>query len=227
MEILNENYFILILNFNDERKFNNDSFLISLKGDEKLYKLYKDNNKNVIFNNIPKNIEDDYFKKFPNRIDQKEDDVILRPIDFSIIKKITYTHEAESYKFGKKIVHTRFVNIPPGVITVYKYTGTILHTEEFLHVFNNYFKNAKGSIHNDIISYKIIICSESRLLDEIMNQNYFLIYLLFKGDKKADPNDFRRSLLGIQRKKKKKGSNLEYEYVSPSPDIISKIKQTS
>lgn len=225
---MNENYIVIILEFKDERKLNNESLLVSLKGDENLYNLYIENGKKVKFQNILKKIDLEFNKEILKRKEEIQEDPLLYPIDFSIVKKITHTHEAESYKFGKRFIHTRFINKPPEIMIIYKYMGLINYIEDYIKILDKKFKLKEEEIFIDIDDYKVFLCSESNFLEEILNQNYFLVYMLFKGDIKADPNDFRRSLLGIERKyntKRHTDSGVNYIYKRPSPDILNDIRK--
>lgn len=156
-------------------------------------------------------------KIFLKKKNQIEENNYLYPIDFSIIKRVFHTHKAETYKFGKKIKISRFINIPPGITIIYKYIGPIVYTESYLKILEKKFKLKQEDIFTDIKNYKIILCSDLGFLEEILNQNYFLVHIIFNSDINADPNDFRRSLLGLKRIYKE-------ELKSPNPDIPNDIK---
>ena len=65
MEIINENYIIIILEYK-KKKPNLDSFYLSLMGDKEYHKILKENadlgkKKKFTFFDIPKNINEEFF----------------------------------------------------------------------------------------------------------------------------------------------------------------------
>jgi len=126
----------------------------------------------------------------------------LNPLDFSIIKRVIHT-----YKLGNK---TRYSNKPAGIITLYKYLGPLTYIKDLLFIFKEKIDKWKGidkDIFYNIQEIKIILGSELDYLKKIINQNYFITYFEFSNEN-ADPNDFRRSLLGLKRNYR--GSEIEF-----------------
>lgn len=62
MEILNENYVVIILEFKEERKVNINSLLVSLKGDKNIYNLLKENGQKVKYTDIIRQINSEFVK---------------------------------------------------------------------------------------------------------------------------------------------------------------------
>jgi len=245
MEIINENYIFISFEFNEESKVKQDDFRIALLGrEEELIKLKK-NKKNIKFHNVPVEIRSEFIKKIKetHNVDLDENIKYLYPIDFSLIKRIIHTYDIERYKNGKPIIDektgkvkkiTRYINKAPGVIILYKYMGSITFIKDFVNILNERFKiwqNYKNDNDKDIFfkikKFQFILGAESEYLNNAINQNYFTIYFEFKPDKKADPNNFRRCLLGLKKrimgKEEEIHPNVPREIRS---EFIKKIKET-
>ena len=196
MEIINENYILIILEYNNKKsKPPLDSFYVSLMGDKEYYKILEENadlrNKEVKFTlfDIPKKINQEFLAANKNANLDKETK-FLYPIDFCQIKRIINTE-------------TGYSNTSPGIVVLYSYMGPITLIEDFMKIVQKKFEYWNQNIEENkffshIQKYKILLCAEFEDISEIVNQNFFIAHFENR-DKNADPNDFRRPLLGIKK----------------------------
>ncbi len=231
MEVINENYILLSFEFKENKSGKLEQFYISLMGDVNYYDILNESKKkkNEFFN-VPKEINKDFVgiikKKHGKEL--KKETKYLFPIDFSVVKRIFHTYEVERFKDGELYIDkktgetytkTRFVNKPPGYIALYKYMGPIIYINEFLSLVKESFLKwqiSSKNIFSEFDDIKIYLSSELDYLEEIINHNFFTIRLEFKSVENADPNDFRRALLGEKRKYKGK----EVPFNPNVPDLI-------
>lgn len=227
MEIINENYMVIILQYRDTKKYNLYSYYTSLMGDSEFFNIYKENAKikkkklNIKFDNIPKIINESFIDiaKINHNKELDENIKYFYPIDFSEIKRVVQIHVVGKSTENETV---KYLNKSPGLILLYKYTGPITLTKEFVKLvkqkFNVLTKDSKN-ILSSFLTYKIIFSSETEYLIDIINHNYFIVHFEFSHEN-ADPNDFRRYLLGIKRRERGKGPN-EQIGKSGLPKIIS------
>ncbi|KKM17564.1 hypothetical protein LCGC14_1674510 [marine sediment metagenome] len=208
MEIINENYMVIVLQYKDTKKYNFDSYYTSLMGDSEFYNIKKEKKLNIKFDNIPKLINERflYVAKINHNKELDENIKYFYPIDFSEIKRVVQIHVVGKSTENETV---KYLNKSPGLIILYKYMGPITLTKEFIkivrQIFNGLIKDSKNILSN-FLTYKIIFSCESEYLIDIINHNYFIVHFEF-SHKSADPNDFRRFLLGIKRRKKGKDPN--------------------
>ena len=221
MEIINENYMVIVLQYKDTKKYNFDSYYTSLMGDSEFYNIQKEKKLNIKFDNIPKLINE-RFLKVAKIIHNKELDENIKyfyPIEFSEIKRVVQIHVVGKSTENETV---KYLNKSPGLIIFYKYMGPITLTKEFVKIvrqaFNDLIKDSKN-ILSSFLTYKIIFSCESEYLIDIINHNYFIVQFEF-SHKNADPNDFRRFLLGIKRRRRGKDPH-EQMGKSGLPKIIS------
>lgn len=247
MEVINENYILIKLEYTNSKKYNLDSYYISLMGDSDYYQIHKENvdaynkrpdikrqkdiNKIIHFDNIPLTINTEFVNivKRDHQRDLDNDIKYCYPIDFAEIKCVVQT-----YVYGDKTNkkdQVRYVNKSPGIMVLYKYMGPITLILNFLEVLRNMFKELSTKSENILQQFKhyeIILCSESNYLVDIINHNYFITFFEFTHEK-ADPNDFRRNLLGIERRKKGEDPNEQLgKFGVPrknNDDFIEKVKK--
>jgi len=203
LNIINENYILISLEYREPKKFNFDSYYISLLEDTEYLKIKKENAKikgqklNLKINYIPQEINEEFIELAREKHDKElsDDDQYCFPVDFAEIKRVVHTHTA-----GGK---TKYINKSPGVIVIYKYLGPITLIEEFIKIVRNKFSIIEDpddkSIFSGFAEYKIFLSAESEYLTKIINHNYFIAHFEFIHEN-ADPNDFRRNLLGTDRK---------------------------
>ncbi len=196
MEIINENYILIILEYNNKKsKPPLDSFYVSLMGDKEYYKILEENadlrNKEVKFTlfDIPKKINQEFLAANKNANLDKETK-FLYPIDFCQIKRIINTE-------------TGYSNTSPGIVVLYSYMGPITLIEDFMKIVQKKFEywnqnREENNFFSNIQNYKILLCAEIEDISEIVNHNFFITHFENR-DKNADPNDFRRPLLGIKK----------------------------
>ncbi|MHA1395899.1 MAG: hypothetical protein ACTSRZ_20540, partial [Promethearchaeota archaeon] len=190
MEIKDENYILITFDFGD--KFSEKDFRISLTGYKKDIDIINKRNKKLI------NVVDVFNKKILEnvKIDNINGDLqFLKPIKFSIIKRVIQT-----YKIGQRM---RYSNKPMGVICLYKYLGPYSFLKDLIRLMKNYFErwtNNENLLYFGIKDFKIFIGSEIKDTKEFENKDYFTVIFDFCHEK-ADPNDFRRSLLGLPKGK--------------------------
>ncbi len=215
MEIVNENYMVIVLQYKDPKKYNFDSYYTSLMGDSEFFNIKKMNAKlkktkklSIKFDNIPKLINESFLNvvKINHNKELDENIKYFYPIDFSEIKRVVQIHVVGKSAENETV---KYLNKSPGLIIIYKYVGPITLTKEFVklvrRVFNNLIKDSKN-ILSSFLTYKLIFSGESEYLIDIINHNYFIVHFEF-SHKNADPNDFRRFLLGIKRRKRGKDPN--------------------
>lgn len=193
MEIINENYICLVFEFPKENKKSIKEYRSSLIGNTENLKKIKGKKKPLIIHNLPDEINREFIKKIQKYEKLDSNLQYLNPIDFSIIKRVIHT-----YKTGNK---TRYTNKPVGIITLYKYLGPFTYIKDLLFIIKEKIDKWKGNdrdIFFNIQETKIILGSELDYLEKIINHNYFITYFEFSNEN-ADPNDFRRSLLGLKR----------------------------
>ncbi|GAH57949.1 unnamed protein product, partial [marine sediment metagenome] len=213
MEIINENYMIIILQYKETKKYNLESYYISLMGDSEFFNIIKENaivkkkKVNVKFDNIPKIINDSFIDiaKINHNKELDENIKFFYPIDFSEIKRVVQIHVVGKSTENETV---KYLNKSPGLILLYKYMGPITLTKEFVKLvrqkFNALIKDSKN-ILSSFLTYKIIFSGETEYLIDIINHNYFIVQFEFSHEN-ADPNDFRRFLLRIKRRKRGKDS---------------------
>ena len=215
MEIINESYMVIILQYKEKKKCNLYSYYTSLMGDSDFFNIYKENatvkkekKLNIKFDNIPKIINESFIDiaKINHNKELDENIKFFYPIDFSEIKRVVQIHVVGK-STEKEIV--KYLNKSPGLILLYKYMGPITLTKEFVKLvqqkFNVLIKDSKN-ILSSFLTYKIIFSGETEYLTDIINHNYFIVHFEFSHES-ADPNDFRRYLLGIKRRERGKDPN--------------------
>ncbi len=215
MEIINENYMAIVLQYKDSKKYNFDSYYTSLMGDSEFFNIKKENAKlkkkkklNIKFDDIPKLINESFLNvaKINHNKDLDEKVKYFYPIDFSEIKRVVQIHVVGKSTENENV---KYLNRSPGLILLYKYMGPITLTKEFVKLvrkkFNSLIKDSKN-ILSSFLTYNIIFSGESEYLIDFINHNYFIVHFEF-SHKNANPNDFRRFLLGIKRRKKGKDPN--------------------
>ena len=195
MEIINENYILLTFEFDENKKFNVNDFRRILLGNVKEIDTIKKKNKNLVIHNIPIEIDNLFIKIVKKKHDDDLNNEIeyLYPIDFSIIKRVVH-----SFKVGDQ---TRYTNKPAGILTLYKYLGPLNYIKDILKLLHQNLTNwsdNENDVFQNIKNLILILGSESKYLKKIVNQNYFFLHFEFCNEK-ADPNDFRRALLGLSR----------------------------
>jgi len=212
MEIINENYILLSFEFDGNKKFSVNDFRSVLMGIDEEIKIIREKKKNLQIHNVPSEIN----KLFIERVKKVHKDNLdnkvkyLYPIDFSLVKRVIQT-----FKVGER---TRFVNKPVGAMVLFKYMGPLIYISDFLILLKqeiNSWKDNENDIFNKTVNQNIILGSETKYLEEIVSQNYFLLSFAFNSEK-ADPNDFRRALLGLTRITKGK----EIPFNPNVPEII-------
>ncbi len=195
MEIINENYILLTFEFDENKKFSVNDFRSVIMGiDEEINNL-REKKKKLQIHNVPSEVNKDFVKRVKNRHKEELDakTTFLYPLDYSIIKRVVQT-----FKVGDRI---RYTNKPAGIIVLFKYMGPLMYISDFLNILKqkiDFWKNKEKDIFSNTRNQKIIIGSESKYMKEIINQNYFLLNFIFCSER-ADPNDFRRALLGLGR----------------------------
>ena len=220
MQIVNENYILIWMEFSEENKESIDTFRVSLLEDKKYYDMIENNRRiqksskkkrkvphiNEPFY-IPRRINNEFIEKVKVKRELNKETFYLYPIDFSIIKRVSrMSYKRKVYKDGKPVDVRRRLDKIAGIVTLYKYMGPAILINDFLHVLKNKFEkwhSNKENILSKIKKFKIILCSEIHYSSELSDQNYFIVHLEFK-DKNANPNDFREYLLGIPRDEHKK-----------------------
>ena len=196
MEIINENYILIILEYNKKKsKPPLDSFYISLMGDKEYHKILEENaglkkkKRNFTIFDIPKKINQEFLATNKGA-NLDKDTKFLYPLDFCQIKRVVNTE-------------TGYSNTSPGIVVLYSYMGPITLIEDFIRIiqkkFDDWNQNSKDNkIFSHIQKYKILLCAEFEDISEIVNHNFFIAHFENR-DKNADPNDFRRPLLGIKK----------------------------
>ncbi len=214
MEIINENYILFILEFDENKKISVNDFRSVLMGNDVEINNLREKKKNLQFHNFPSEINERFIERVKKIHKDDLDDKVnyLYPIDFSIIKRVVHT-----FKVGER---TRYTNRPAGIMVLFKYVAPLIYITDFLNIFKqkiDSWKENEQNIFNNIINQNIILGFESKYMEEIINQNYFLLSFTFNSEK-ADPNDFRRALLGLTRKSKGK----EIPFNPNVPELINK-----
>ncbi len=196
MEIINENYILIILEYKKKKsKPPLDSFYVSFMGDKQYYKILEENadlrkkKMKFPFFNIPKKINQEFLAANENA-NLDKDTKFLYPIDFCQIKRIVNTE-------------TGYSNASSGIVVLYSYMGPITLIEDFMKIIQKKFEywnqnREENKILTHIQKYKILLCAEFEDISEIVNHNFFIAHFENR-DKNADPNDFRRLLLGIKK----------------------------
>ncbi len=214
MEIINENYMVIVLQYKETKKYNLESYYTSLMGDSEFFNISKENAKikkkklNIKFDNIPKIINESFvdIARIKHNKELDENIKFFYPIDFSEIKRVVQVHTVGKSTENEKV---KYLNKSPGLILLYKYMGPITLTKEFVKLvrekFNVLIKDSKN-ILSSFLTYKIIFSGEIKYLIDIINHNYFIVHFEFSHEN-ADPNDFRRYLLGIKRRERGKDPN--------------------
>lgn len=195
MEIINENYILLTFEFDENKKFSVNDFRSVLMGIDEEIEIIREKKKNLQIHNVPSEINKFFIERVKYIHNDDLDNKVkhLYPIDFSLVKRVIQT-----FKLGEK---TRFINKPAGSIVLFKYMGPLIYISDFLILLKqkiNSWKDNENDIFNKTLKQNIILGSEAKYLEEIVSQNYFLISFAFSSEK-ADPNDFRRALLGLTR----------------------------
>ena len=212
MEIINENYILLTFEFDESKKFSVNDFRSVLMGQDEEINILKEKKKNIQFHNVPSEINENFIKRVKKiyQEDLENKTNYLYPIDFSIIKRVIQT-----LKVGDR---TRYVNKPAGSMVLFKFIGPLTYITDILILFKqmiNSWMDYENDIFNKIINQNIILGSETKYIEEVVNQNYFLLSFTFNSEQ-ADPNDFRRALLGLSRISKGK----EIPFNPNVPEII-------
>lgn len=212
MEIINENYILLTFEFDENKKFSVNDFRSVLMGiDEEINKL-REKKKNLQVHNVPSEINKIFIERIKNTHKDDLDNKMkyLYPVDFSIVKRVIQT-----FKVGER---ARFINKPVGLMVLFKYMGPLIYISDFLILLKhniNSWKDNENDIFNKTLNQNIILGSEAKYIEDIVSQNYFLLSFAFISEK-ADPNDFRRALLGLTRISKGK----EIPFNPNVPEII-------
>lgn len=195
MEIINEKYILIMFEFNEKNRISIKEFRSILMGNDEEINVIEKKRNNFEVHNVPFEINNEFIKKVKTKYKEDLETEIkyLYPIDFSIIKRVTHT-----FKVGER---TRYINKPAGIMCLFKYMGPLTYIKEFLKLLEHKldaWKKQKNDVFYNINNLNLILGSESRYIEEIINQNYFLLHFEFCSEK-ADPNDFRRALLGLSR----------------------------
>ncbi len=212
MELINEKYILMFLEYKDTRKNSIDELLVALTGDSEFGDVINDNRKSkdselITFSNVPEGINKEFVAYMREKGEELDPTTkYLYPINFSLIKRIVHTYEGKSIHthegIKKDINRWRITNKSPGIMMLYKYMGPIFHFSEFAKVVKEKIESWKKDKKNIFFNFEVInyiLCAEIDYLTEIINHKYFIVCFDFQTDKKADPNDFRRPLLGITR----------------------------
>ena len=214
MEIINENYILIVFEFAEGNKASVNNFRCILMGNVEEINNFRDK---FIVHNFPMDINKDFIKNIKSKYKEQLDDGknFLFPIDFSIIKRIVHTFEVSG--------RVRYTNKPVGIMALFKYMGPLTYIKDFLKLMENRLNNMRKeerNVFHNITNLKLILGSELKYTEEIINQNFFLFIFEF-NDSSADPNDFRRTLLGLQRTIKKKmiDGNTKKVQVDVKPNI--------
>ncbi len=197
----------MFLEYKDKKK-NIDEFFVALTGDSKFGDVINNNRtQDITFSNVPKDINKEfvaYMREKGEELDPTTN--YLYPINFSLIKRIVHIYEGKSIHthegIKKDINRWRITNKSPGIMMLYKYMGPIFYFSDFVKLIKEkieIWREVKKNIFFNFKDIKFILCAEIDYLDEIINHKHFIVSFDFKTDKKADPNDFRRPLLGITR----------------------------
>lgn len=195
MEIINENYISITFEFNKVSNTKINEYRYYLMGEKDEINGIKRKKKDINTHNVPNEIDEIFINNIKEIYNKNLDDNIsyLYPLDFSIIKRVVHT-----IKVGEK---QRFTNKPAGIMVLYKYMGPLTYIKEFLTILKsnlNNWRKGKNDVFYKTDNFAIILGSELKYITRIINQNYFILHFEFNHPK-ADPNDFRRALLGLKR----------------------------